>query len=196
MPLPTLLLAPLHLLTYSTLLGTQLYQTFLLNNLSYRVLPRPAFTTLQRRLFPVYFRAQVLLLCLAALTLPPHGLRSVAGDMYTCVALGFAGMSAGMNWGVYGPRLDGVVARQIQMGMFLFGLGEKRKRRRGVVAVADVCVARRQTDEKYDVGEAEKVLRKAFHRAHAMCIHLNIVTICATVWYGWRLAMKFDFGGT
>jgi hypothetical protein len=127
MPLPTLLLAPLHLLTYSTLLGTQLYQTFLLNNLTYRVLPRTTFTTLQRRLFPIFFRARVLLLCLAALTLPPHGLRSVAGDMYTCVALGLAGMSVGANWGVYGPRLDGVVARQIQMGMFLFDIGKKTR---------------------------------------------------------------------
>jgi hypothetical protein len=79
---------------------------------------------------------------------------------------------------------------------FCLILGKKRKRGRVVVAVADVCVARRQIDEKYDVGEAEKVLRKTFHRAHAMCIHLNIVTICATVWYGCRLAMKFDFGGT
>jgi hypothetical protein len=177
MPLPTLLLAPLHLLTYSTLVGTQLYQTFLLNNLTYRVLPRPAFTTLQRRLFPIYFRAQVLLLCLAALTLPPRGLRSVAGG-----ELGRLWTTAG--WGSREADSDG----------YVFDWSWKKRKREIVVAVADVCVARRQTDKRHDVGEAEKVLRKAFHRAHAMCIHLNIVTICATVWYGWRLAMKFDFG--
>jgi hypothetical protein len=33
-----------------------------------------------------------------------------------------------------------------------------------------------------------KRLRRVFSRNHAMCIHLNLVSIGAMVAYGWRLA--------
>jgi hypothetical protein len=185
------LLPPIHLLTYSALLGTQLYQTFILNGLTFRALPRPFFTNLQRRLFPIYFRAQLLLLCLVTLTLPPRGLRSVFQDANTYIALGLAGVSSAANWGAYGPKMDGVVARKMQMCRCFFFF--KGKRVLGFL-FTDVGVARRQTDEGHDVVEAEKALGKEFSRTHAMCIHLNLVTISATVWYGWRLATRFDFG--
>jgi hypothetical protein len=38
-----------------------------------------------------------------------------------------------------------------------------------------------------------KALNRAFSKAHAMSIHLNLVTIGATLWYGWRLASKLQF---
>lgn len=37
------------------------------------------------------------------------------------------------------------------------------------------------------------VLNRAFSRAHAMSIHLNLITIGATLWYGWQLASKLQF---
>jgi hypothetical protein len=37
-------------------------------------------------------------------------------------------------------------------------------------------------------------VQRAFSWNHAMGIHLNLVTIGATLWYGWRLASKLDFG--
>ena len=138
MPLLLSLLPPLHLLTYSTLLGTQLYQTFLLNNLTYRTLPRPFFTALQRRLFPIYFRAQLLLVCVVALSLPPRGLRSAVQDAHACGVLGLAGVIAAANWAVYGPRMDGVVARRMQMGRFCFLPRRGEVVGRGVLA--DGCV--------------------------------------------------------
>jgi hypothetical protein len=35
-----------------------------------------------------------------------------------------------------------------------------------------------------------KRLRRVFSRNHAMCIHLNLVSIGAMVVYGWRLARR------
>jgi hypothetical protein len=71
--LPSLgeLLVPLHLLSYSTLMGTQLYQTFVMTKIAYQELPRPAFIKFQLRVFPTYFRGQTLLLVLTAATFPP-----------------------------------------------------------------------------------------------------------------------------
>ncbi len=56
------ILPRLHLLFYATLLGAELFQTFILTKVSFHALPRSAFITLQKRLFPVYFRAQTLYL--------------------------------------------------------------------------------------------------------------------------------------
>ncbi|SPQ26472.1 3bfbf0cb-2ea7-4c18-931f-236460dde96c [Thermothielavioides terrestris] len=77
-------LAPFHLLLYSTLLGTELYQTFVNTKVCYVTLPRSAFTTLQKRIFPIYFRSQ-----------------SKRADW---VPFAVAGVTALLNCLVYGPR--------------------------------------------------------------------------------------------
>ena len=79
------------------------------------------------------------------------------------------------------------------MGRFCFLPRRGEVVGRGVLA--DGCVAQHQMDGDHDIAAAEKGLAREFSRTHAMCIHLNLVTVCATVWYGWRLAMKLDFGG-
>lgn len=38
-----------------------------------------------------------------------------------------------------------------------------------------------------------KILNRAFSRAHAMSIHLNLITIGATIWCGLRLASNLQF---
>jgi hypothetical protein len=35
---------------------------------------------------------------------------------------------------------------------------------------------------------------RAFKRVHAMSIHLNLVTVGATVWYGFGLALRLETG--
>ena len=37
-----------------------------------------------------------------------------------------------------------------------------------------------------------KAKNRAFSRAHAMSIHLNLVAIGATIWYGFCLASRFE----
>jgi hypothetical protein len=61
---------------------------------------------------------------------------------------------------------------------------------------ADICTATRDTNVKLELGavsEEMKKLNRAFSRTHAMSIHFNLITIGATLVYGWRLAMKLSF---
>lgn len=43
------------------------------------------------------------------------------------------------------------------------------------------------------VSEEMRLLNKAFSRAHAMTIHLNLVSVVATVAYGFVLAGRMSF---
>jgi hypothetical protein len=97
-------LAPYHLLLYSTLLGTSLFQTFVNTKVCYSALPRSAFTTLQKRIFPVYFRGQTALILLSVITVPPHGLFSVVRHKVDWVPHAVAGVTAVLNLMVYEPR--------------------------------------------------------------------------------------------
>jgi hypothetical protein len=40
-----------------------------------------------------------------------------------------------------------------------------------------------------------KKLNRSFSEAHAISIHLNLLTIGATLLYGWRLGTKLRFDG-
>jgi hypothetical protein len=62
---------------------------------------------------------------------------------------------------------------------------------------ADTWTVTRDTTLKLEAGavsEDMKKLNRAFSRAHAMSIHFNLMTIAATLVYGWRLAnnLRFD----
>jgi len=46
---------------------------------------------------------------------------------------------------------------------------------------------------KGTISDDMKILNRAFSRGHAMSIHLNLITIGATIWYGLRLASKLQF---
>ena len=59
---------------------------------------------------------------------------------------------------------------------------------------ADLVVAAETRDgKKYNDPKSSEEMgkkNKAFSRAHAMSIHLNLVAIGATVWYGFHLASR------
>ncbi|KAF2251715.1 hypothetical protein BU26DRAFT_421834 [Trematosphaeria pertusa] len=163
-------LAPFHLFAYSTLLGTQLYQTFVMVKIAHRALPRDAFTTLQKRVFPAYFRSQSLLLALVAVTLPPHGPMSLAREKADWISFLVAGVTAALNLVVFGPRTSRIMM--------------VRKYQEKIDA---------QTPVDGFVGDEMKKLNRAFSWNHAMCMHLNLITIGATLWYGWTLASRLRF---
>lgn len=102
----TTLLPRFHLLFYSTLLGASLFQTFVITKISFQALPRSAFITLQKRLFPVYFRVQTLLLVLTAATLPLPRMLTTDGVLFAV-----AGVTAVGNLVVYEPRTREAVGR-------------------------------------------------------------------------------------
>ncbi|KAL1648445.1 hypothetical protein SLS58_002200 [Diplodia intermedia] len=132
-----------HLLAYSTLLGSTLYQashttdphrtppplptSFVMTKISYAALPTSAFTTLQKRVFPVYFRLQALLLLVAALTYPPPPTTTTTTSSSSSMLalldapvadsglLALAGATAVANWLKYGPATaEAMVARTHQ----------------------------------------------------------------------------------
>ncbi|KAF2488806.1 hypothetical protein BU16DRAFT_443321, partial [Lophium mytilinum] len=163
-------LAPYHFFTYATLLGTSLYQTFVMTKVCYNALPRRAFTTLNKHVFPAYFQGQTLLLALTAATFPPYGLLSLGRSVADLAPLALAASMAALNLVKYGPAT--------QRAMVERGWQETRD-------------GKEASDP--DVSDEMRVRKKAFSHYHAMSIHLNLVAIGATVWYGVRLAAKLDF---
>ncbi|KAB5522926.1 hypothetical protein GE09DRAFT_1154618 [Coniochaeta sp. 2T2.1] len=162
-------LAPFHLLSYSSLLGMSLYQSFTVVKMAHRVLPRPAFVTLQGRLFPIYFQLQTFYLFLTAATFPPYGPLSLIKDRISTVLFSVAGIGALLNFLIYGPRTGRLMME---------------RNRKGTRDAGD--------DENIEEASEEAVdaLNKAFHKSHAMSIHLNLITIAALIGYGWRLALR------
>jgi hypothetical protein len=112
-------LAPYHLLFYSTLLGTTLYQTFVNTKICYLALPRSAFTTLQKRLFPIYFITQTTLIILSAITFPPHSLSSLVRHKADWIPYAVATTTAVLNLGVFGPRTGRAMVDCVHQGAYL-----------------------------------------------------------------------------
>ncbi|KAK0617554.1 hypothetical protein B0T14DRAFT_391109, partial [Immersiella caudata] len=176
-------LPPLHLLSYSTLLGTSLYQSFILTKLSYQSLPRPAFISLQKRVFPVYFRLQTGLLILCAITVPPLGLFSLvrSKSMWDGVLFGIAGVTAVLNLGVYEGRTRRGMVERVEQA--------KRDKIQQDSAAGSGYSATEGADSEGPSDQMRR-LNRVFSKNHAMCIHLNLITMGAMLVYGWRLASK------
>ncbi|KAI8629605.1 hypothetical protein F5Y19DRAFT_71739 [Xylariaceae sp. FL1651] len=164
-------LGPLHLLSFSTLLGTQLYQTFVITKICYDALPRSAFTTLQKRLFPIYFRSQSLLLLLTAITIPSHGPLTLIANKAAWIPFTIAGTTAALNLVLYGPRTRQIMIERIH-----------QETRDGRIPTTDVAEASPEM----------QILNRSFSRSHAMSIHLNLLSIGAMLWWGWELASRLN----
>ncbi len=115
MPVKSILAAvvpALHLFAYSTLLGTELFQSFVMTKLAYESLPRSAFTSLQKRIFPIYFRGQTLLLGLVVVTLP-----TCAFDRTTAFTFAVAGGTAILSLFIYGPSTQKLMVERIHQSI-------------------------------------------------------------------------------
>ncbi|ERT00771.1 uncharacterized protein SPSK_07924 [Sporothrix schenckii 1099-18] len=75
MPETSILLkpAPYHVLSYGTLLGTTFFHSFVNGIVQFKTLPRPQFSALQARLFPIYFGIQSAVPLVLAITYPGGG---------------------------------------------------------------------------------------------------------------------------
>ncbi len=106
-------LAPWHLLSYSALLGMELYQTFVVTKVAHVFLPQSAFHTLQKRIFPIYFRAQTALVVLTAISVPALGPRSLAQNKADWIPFAVAGATAVLNMTMYGPRTSKLMVDRV-----------------------------------------------------------------------------------
>lgn len=155
-----------------------------MTKLCYRHLPRPQFTNLNKRVFPVYFSLQLGLILLTTATYPPVSLVSLIqqGHWTEYVPLALNVAMAALNAGVYGPRtMKGMIDKIHQ---------ETRDARR----VKTEQEQDQDQDQQHDtiVSEAMKLLKRSFSRNHAMAIHLNAIAMLATVWYGFSLASRIQ----
>lgn len=160
-----------------------------MTKVSYNALPMSAFTTLQKRVFPLYFRIQSILIFLTAATHPPYGpfsLVTMTGDMITIT---FAGAMALLNLTTYGPRTQQAMIERIHQGEERLGFMMGR-------TVTDIllCLVETRDGRKFNdpetTSEEMRTRNRTFSKNHAMSIHLNLLAVGATVWYGIRLASR------
>ena len=87
----------------------------------FQALPMPQFTTLQKRVFPIYFRLQVGLVALTAATHPPMSLISLVDCWQDYVPLAVALGVSTLNVLVYGPKTQEVMVERIHQGEQFLG---------------------------------------------------------------------------
>jgi len=110
-------LAPIHLFAFSALLGTELWQSFAITKIACQALPRSAFISLQKRVFPVYFQSQTLLVFLVAATFPSCGSMSFLEHWAEGLSLIVACVTAVLNLLVYGPKTQRLMIERVHQGM-------------------------------------------------------------------------------
>ena len=77
----------------------------------------PQFTTLQKKVFPLYFQLQVGLTGIVILTHPPSGLPSlIRSHWWEYVPLAVAFGVSVANLYVYGPRTERLMVQRIHQG--------------------------------------------------------------------------------
>ena len=159
-----------------------------MTKLCFRHLPRPQFTNLNKRVFPVYFSLQLGLVLLTAATYPPQSLLSLVrqGHWNEYVPLALNLIMATLNASVYGPRtLKLMIERAHQ---------ETRDgARKTKLDQAQAQVQAQDQDQQQTETVVSEAMRRTFSRNHAMAIHLNAIAMIATVWYGFSLASRIHF---
>ncbi|KAL0256947.1 hypothetical protein SLS55_007756 [Diplodia seriata] len=173
--------APYHLLSYGTLLGSTLFQSFIGGVIAFRVLPRPQFAQLQSKTFPVYFAMQTALPVAMALTFPSRA----ASVGYGALASASAGLLADVNRGA----LIAIAT------MFVSGLVNLVY----VGPATTSCMRERKHQEtrdgkkSYDAGphspEMQR-LNKKFATLHGVSSLTNLATFIAQLYYGVVLAQR------
>ncbi|KAE8322865.1 protein of unknown function DUF4149 [Aspergillus parasiticus SU-1] len=157
---------PYHILSYGTLLGVQVYQTFVSGIVAFRALPRPQFASLQTATFPIYFSLQTALPVLVALTASnngqPLGISGLLENPKTLLPMAAAAVTGLVNM---------VVLRPLTVNTM-----RERKHQET-----------RDGKKSYDPPPHSKemvALNKKFGRLHGFSSLINLVCLGATIYYG------------
>lgn len=171
-------LRPFHILSYGTLLGSQVFHTFVNSVIAFKVLPRPQFSTLQASIFPAYFGLQTVLPLVVAVTYP--GERTITG-------VGPSGISGILADG------NGVSTLLPIAVSFVSGLTNMLVLRPATARIMEQRKKQESIDGKksYDPPPHSKEmikLNKSFGRVHGISSLVNIVGLLAILYYGKTLA--------
>ncbi|VBB79523.1 Putative protein of unknown function [Podospora comata] len=179
-------LPPLHLLGFSFLLGATLYQSFIMTKISYRALPKSAFRSLQKQAWPFYFRSQSLLVVITAVTIPRDDLVPFEASLMSWVPHAVAFTSAMLNTFIFEPATRKAMVQVTHQAATL-------ETRDGLS-----CNTTQYNENKVMEGASVSpssgmvVVKRRFSFSHAMCIHLNLLTLGAVLAYGWTLAARIQ----
>lgn len=97
-------------------------ESFVMTKVCYLYLPRPQFTSLQKRAFPVYFRLGTALAFATAVTYPSGSIFALASNSVDSVLLGLTIAMSGLNLLVYGPKTSDAMVQRTHQGQHLIKL--------------------------------------------------------------------------
>lgn len=166
---------PFHILSYGTLLGTQVFQSFIGGIIAFRRLSRPQFATLQTGIFPIYFGLQTALPVVIALT-APSSQGGVTGVLH-----------ADNRYSTLFPLATAFVAGVINL-LVMHPLVTKTMRERKAQETRD-------GKKSYDPPPHSKEmlsLNKKFGKLHGLSSLVNLISIAATAYYGVVLSKRLS----
>ncbi|KAM0820575.1 hypothetical protein AB5N19_06394 [Seiridium cardinale] len=177
-------LGPYHILSYGTLLGTQVFHTFINATASFKTLERPQFATLQRAIFPAYFGIQTILPVALALTYP--GSRIAASGIQGAL------LNEANRWDVAAPLATIFVTGLINWAYCLPVTNSITDKRR---AQGMDSLEKKDGKKSWDAAphsQEMQSLNKQFGKIHGISSLLNLITLIATVTYGFNLSARLQ----
>ncbi|KAF8251784.1 hypothetical protein K440DRAFT_658434 [Wilcoxina mikolae CBS 423.85] len=153
-----------HIISYGTLLGSQFFQSFVGGIVAFRALPRPQFSQLQQKIFPIYFSMQTALPLIVLLTHPTAPYSELLSTE-TAAPMLATFLTSAANLGIVGPATTSVM--------------RERKRQETI-----------EGNKYYDEGEKSEAmteLNRRFAKLHGASSVLNLVGFVSTVVYGFAL---------
>ncbi|KAI5305515.1 hypothetical protein KEM56_004217 [Ascosphaera pollenicola] len=175
------MLAPAHILSYGTLLGTTVFQSFVASIISFKTLERPTFAKLQNHMFPCYFGMQSALPVVIALTYP--GLKTVAHN----VSPGLAGV---FDETVRTNTMIPLATIFVTGVANLFCLMPKAKAVKAERLQLEAVEGKSQYEAP--ISPAMDKLNKKFRRVHGFSTAFNMISLIATVAYGVTLSRRLQ----
>ncbi|KAH7041200.1 uncharacterized protein B0I36DRAFT_380007 [Microdochium trichocladiopsis] len=175
--------APYHLITYSTLLGTQVFHSFYNATVAYKTLERPQFAVLQRALFPGYFGLQAAAPILLALTYPARKLF----DAKLSSSGIFGVLERENRWTVLAPLATAFVTGLVNL-VYLLPETNKITAKRRAQETKD---GKRSWDTPPH-SEEMATLNRQFGQIHGISSLLNLITLGATLVYGFGLSKRIE----
>ncbi|KAH3939303.1 hypothetical protein HBH70_231240 [Parastagonospora nodorum] len=154
--------ATYHLLSYGTLIGSTIFQSFIGGVTAYRALPRAQFSSLQKAIFPPYFVLQTAAPIFLWVTYPRSLLSPASVDKSNAWLIGTMFATGLLNLVYVGPETTRV-------------MGERKHQET------------RDGKKSWDQGphsEEMQRLNKKFGVLHGVSTLVNLLGLGAMVWYG------------
>lgn len=192
-----------HILSYGSLLGSTLFQSFIGGVVAYKALPRPQFSTLQQKTFPIFFAMQSVLPLILVATYPGEKLLGIGGE-YIRENVGLSGVMAEANrWTVLGP-LATMFATAV-LNLVLVGpattktmkarhhQGKSILRQPYPSYLLTFLPETRDGKKSYDAGPHSQEMQKlntSFATLHSVSTILNLAGFGSMIYYGFILGSR------